>query len=214
MSRILILGGHGKIALLTAPLLRERGDEVVSLIRNPDHQEDVERAGATARVADLEQLSVEDMAEQFAGFDAIVWSAGAGGGNPERTRAVDHDAAVRSMKAANQAGVRRYIMVSYFRASRDHGVSPDNSFFAYAEAKAAADEYLRSSDLDWTVLGPSLLTLEPASGKIDTEATESGEVSRGNVAQVIAAVLHEDASIHKTIRFNDGQTAIADAFAR
>lgn len=115
------------------------------------------------------------------------------------------------MDAAEQAGVRRYVMVSYFRASRDHGVDPENSFYAYAEAKAAADEHLRASGLDWTVLGPSTLTLEEPTGRIDTAAETSGSVSRANVARVIAATLADDGTIGRTIRFNDGDTPIAEA---
>ena len=181
------------------------------MIRNPAHREDVSTAGAAPLVADLENLSVDELAEHFAGVDAIVWSAGAGGGSPERTRAVDQNAAIRSMEAAAQAGVRRYVMVSYFGASPDHGIDSDNPFFTYAEAKAAADEHLRATSLDWTVLGPSGLTLDEPTGRIDTAAAESKEVSRGNVAQVIAAVLADDRTIHRTVRFNDGDTDIVDA---
>lgn len=74
--------------------------------------------------------------------------------------------------------------------------------------------HLRESSLDWTILGPSGLTLEPATGRIDTAATESGTVSRGNVALTIAATLSDDSTIHRTIRFNDGDTSIAEAVAR
>ena len=105
----------------------------------------------------------------------MVFSAGAGGGNPARTYAVDRDAAIRVIDAAGQAGVRRFVMVSYFGAGPDHGVSQDNSFFPYAEAKAAADAHLRASDLDWTVLGPGRLTLEPATGRIAVGADAAGK---------------------------------------
>ncbi|GAB2573408.1 SDR family oxidoreductase [Leucobacter ruminantium] len=211
MARIILFGGHGKIALLTEPLLAERGDTVTAVIRNPDHAEDVRAAGADPLVADVEQLDTAELSRLIEGHDAVVWSAGAGGGDPRRTRAVDHDAAVRTMDAAEQAGVRRYIMVSYFRSSPDHGVNPENSFHAYAEAKAAADEHLRASGLDWTVLGPSTLTLEEPSGRIDTAASESSSVSRANVARVIAATLADDGTIRRTIRFNDGDTPIEEA---
>ena len=107
----------------------------------------------------------------------MVFSAGAGGGDPARTYAVDRDAAIRVIDAAGQAGVRRFVMVSYFGAGPDHGVSQDNSFFPYAEAKAAADAHLRASDLDWTVLGPGRLTLEPATGRIAVGA-DAAEKSR------------------------------------
>ena len=102
-------------------------------------------------------------------------------------------------------------MVSYFNASPDHRIPADHPFHAYAEAKAAADEHLRTSALDWTILGPSRLTLGEATGRIDVAAEESGEVSRADVAQVIAETLVADSTIRRTVRFNSGATPIADA---
>lgn len=211
MSRILIIGGHGKIALLLAPLLVGRGDDVTSVIRNPAHAADVEATGATALVADVEKATVDELASLLSGQDAVVWSAGAGGGNAARTYAVDRDAAIRSMDAAADAGVDRYVMVSYFGAARDHGVPADNPFFAYAEAKAAADERLRASGLAWTILAPSTLTTDDPTGRIEVDADESGSVSRADVAAVVAAALAEDRTIGRTIRFNTGAQPIAEA---
>lgn len=211
MAKIILFGGHGRVALLAEPLLVDRGDSVTAVIRNPDHAEDVANTGATPLVADIEQLNTNELADLIAGHDAVVWSAGAGGGDAARTFAVDQDAAICSMQAAKQAGVNRYIMVSYFDASPNHGVDPNNSFFAYAEAKAAADEHLRSTELEWTILGPSALTFELATGRIDTKATTSQQVSRANVAEVIAASLADDTTVHRTINFNDGEVPIAEA---
>ncbi|WP_438353153.1 NAD(P)H-binding protein [Microbacterium sp. CJ88] len=210
-SRILVIGGHGKIALLLAPLLITRGDTVTAVIRNPDHEADVTATGAQAVVADVEALDEAGLTDLIAGHDAVVWSAGAGGGSPARTYAVDRDAAIRSMDAALAAGVPRYVMVSYFGSAPDHGVPEESSFFAYAEAKAAADEHLRASALRWTVLGPSTLTFDPPSGRIDAEAMESGSVSRADVAAVVAASLADDSTVGRTIRFNAGETLIAEA---
>ena len=114
--------------------------------------------------------------------------------------------------AAAQVGVRRFVMVSYFGAGPDHGVPQDNPFFPYADAKAAADAHLRASDLDWTVLGPGRLTLEPATGRI-TIGNGKGEVSRADVALVVAATLHDDSTIGRTIEFNNGEVPIAEALA-
>ncbi|WP_458041870.1 MULTISPECIES: SDR family oxidoreductase [Bacteria] len=210
MSRILIIGGHGKVARLLTPLLIARGDEVSAVIRNADHTADVEADGATAVVADVASLDRAELAALFAGHDAVVWSAGAGGGSPERTYAVDRDAAIRSMDAAQDAGAKRYVMVSYFGAGPDHGVPADNSFFAYAEAKAAADEHLQATGLDWTILGPSGLTLDPPTGRIDVGG-ESRTVARADVAAVIAAVLADPSTVGRTIEFNAGSTPISDA---
>ena len=211
MSRIAIIGGHGKVALLLAPLLVEQDHTVTAVIRNPDHAAEVEAVGATPLVADVEQLETAGLADALREHDAVVWSAGAGGGNPERTRAVDRDAAIRSMDAAAEAGVGRYVMLSYCGAGPDHGVDPETPFFHYAEAKAAADEYLRGTDLDWTILGPSGLTLEAPTGSIQVGREGSGTVSRGNVARVIAETLDANATVGRTIEFHDGPTPITEA---
>jgi uncharacterized protein YbjT (DUF2867 family) len=155
MARIAVIGGHGKVALQLARILTDRGDEVSSLFRNPDHSDDVAATGARPVVADIERLDTDALAGLLAGYDAVVFSAGAGGGNPARTYAVDRDAATRVIDAAARAGVRRFVMVSYFGAGLDHGVPQGDSFFPYAEAKAAADAHLRASDLDWTADSPS-----------------------------------------------------------
>ena len=174
MSRVILIGGHGKVALLAAPLLVSDGHDVTSVVRNPDHVADVEATGATAAVLDIEHATTGQIADLVRGSDVVVWSAGAGGGSPERTYAVDRDAAIRSMDAAAQAGVGRYVMVSYFGAGPDHGVPEDNGFYAYAEAKAAADEHLQGTDLAWTILRPSGLTTDAATGHIETGAGRRG----------------------------------------
>jgi uncharacterized protein YbjT (DUF2867 family) len=210
MSRVIVIGGHGKVALLAAPLLVADGHDVTSVVRNPEHVGDVEATGATAAVLDVEHASTEQLADLVRGADVVVWSAGAGGGNPQRTYAVDRDAAIRSMDATAQAGVRRYVMVSYFGAGPDHGVPESNPFHAYADAKTAADAYLQSTDLAWTILRPSTLTLEGATGHIETgDRVVAGRVSRDNVAHVIRSVIaHPDTTAGRVIAFNDGHQAI------
>jgi uncharacterized protein YbjT (DUF2867 family) len=210
MANIIVIGGHGKVALQLARILDERGDLVSSVFRNPDHAPDVIATGAKPVPADIELLSIDALAGLLSGHDAVVFAAGAGGGDPARTYAVDRDAAVRVIDAAVQAGVKRFVMVSYFGAGPNHGVPPENSFFASAEAKAAADAHLRASDLDWTVLGPGRLTLEPATGRIEVDKAK-GEVSRADVAAVVAAALQDDSTIRRTIEFNNGDVPIAEA---
>lgn len=209
MSRILVFGGHGRIALLLAPLLTARGDEVTGVIRNPEHTADVEATGARALVADVEGLDVDELGELIRGHDAVVWSAGAGGGSPERTYAVDRDAAQRSMDASERAGVRRYVMVSWLGSTADHGVPEDDSFFPYADAKWAADEHLRGSGLEGTILAPGTLTFDEPTGRIRVDPEGSGAVSRADVAAVIAASLQEPCTIGRTIRFGNGDAESA-----
>ena len=215
MNKVLIIGGHGKIALLLAPLLTAAGTQVTSVIRNAAHIDEVAATGATPVVHDVVSSSVAELADLFAGHDAIVWSAGAGGGEPERTYAVDRDAAIATMDAAEKAGVERYVMVSYHGAGPDHGVPPENSFYAYAESKAAADARLREAALAWTIVGPGSLTLEEPTGLIDTApvAGTSRGTSRANTALVIAAVLQRPDTILRTIEFTDGEVPVEEAIA-
>jgi uncharacterized protein YbjT (DUF2867 family) len=213
MARILIFGGHGRVALLLEPLLVAQGHTVTAVIRNPDHEDEVAATGAQPLVADVETLDLDQLTNLVAGNDAVVWSAGAGGGNPSRTYAVDRDAAVRTMDAAAAAGVLRYVMVSWIGSRADHGVDPANSFFAYADAKWAADAHLAASALDWTILAPGSLTLDPPTGRIALDPDDDGAVPRADVAAVIAATLADDSTIGRTIRFGGGGEVIGHAVA-
>jgi len=217
MSRVIVFGGHGRIALLLAPLLVARGDEVTSVIRNPDHAVDVAAGGAHPLVADVERLDTAGISELIRGHDAVVWSAGAGGGDPRRTYAVDRDAAIRTMDAAADAGVRRFVMVSWLGSTADHGVPADSDFFPYADAKWAADQHLRGADLEGTILAPGTLTFDGPTGRIRIDPEGRGEVSRADVAAVIAVALDSPSTIGRTIRFGNGtaddSVPIADALS-
>lgn len=204
MSRIVIIGGHGKVALLLAPILRDA-----------DQAPDIAAVGAEPLVVSVEDATQQDITAALMGADAVVWSAGAGGkGGPDRTDAVDRQAAIRSMAAAADAGVKRYVMVSWAGSYGDKPVPEDNGLYNYAMAKLDADKHLVGTDLDWTIVGPGTLTLDEPSGEIEVTrevGTAGAPTSRANVAQVIAAVLADDATIHRVIPFKDGSTPIAEA---
>jgi uncharacterized protein YbjT (DUF2867 family) len=209
--RVLLIGGHGKVARHVSRLLVDRSHSVTAVIRNPDHAADVTADGATSLVADVEGMDVDALAHVVQGHDVVVWSAGAGGGSPSRTYAVDRDAAIRSMDATAAAGVDRYVMVSYFGSGPEHGVPPDDPFFPYADAKTAADAHLQASSLAWTILRPSRLTDDPPTGRIETSRTGAtrGSVPRADVALVVAEVVQRPGLAGKVIEFNTGPTPVA-----
>ncbi len=213
MARILVLGAHGKIALLAQRMLAQAEHTVHGAIRNPDHASDVAATGAEPVVADLERLDQQGVDTLVQGFDVVVWSAGAGGGTAERTRAVDHDAALRVLDAVQRSGAR-LVMVSYFGSSREHGVPEDDPFHAYAEAKSLVDEAIRASGADWVILAPSTLTLDEEGGiELDepSGSLESGEIPRATVARLIAEVVAHRGVRGITLRCNAGGTPVAEA---
>lgn len=210
LGRVAVIGAHGKVARLLVPRLREEGYDVSGLVRSESHLAELADQGADGVLLDVEHATTEEIAEALVEHVAVVWSAGAGGGNPARTYAVDRDAAIRSMEAAERVGVRRYVMVSWARSAPDHGVPADNAFFPYADAKLAADQHLRRTGLDWTILGPGALTDTPATGAVALDPPY-GEVSRGTVAQVVVATLRVPETVHRFIPFADGPTPIEEA---
>ncbi|MCO5993283.1 SDR family oxidoreductase [Actinoallomurus rhizosphaericola] len=211
--RIVIAGGHGKIALLLEELLAARGDGVVGLIRNPDHAADVAGTGAAPVVCDLESASLEDVAVHLDQADAVVFAAGAGpGSGATRKDTVDRAASVLLADAAERAGVRRFVQISSMGAGRPPEPGRDEVWAAYIEAKTAAEQDLRRRDLDWTILRPGRLTDDPATGRVRLEdSVPPGAVTRADVAQVIAALLDTPGTAGRTLELVGGDTPIEDA---
>jgi uncharacterized protein YbjT (DUF2867 family) len=212
--RIVIAGGHGKIALLLEHILAERGDQAVGLIRNPAHVADVRQAGAEAVVCDLEAAAADDVAVLLSGADAVVFAAGAGpGSGAPRKDSVDRAASVLMADAAERAGVRRFVQISSMGAGRPPRPGTDEVWAAYITAKTAAEADLRARDLDWTILRPGGLTDAPATGKIRLAAppVSGGTVPRGDVAAVIAALLDEPGTRHQTLELIGGDIPVAAA---
>jgi uncharacterized protein YbjT (DUF2867 family) len=212
--RIVIAGGHGKIALLLERLLAGRGDQAVGLIRNPAHAEDVHKTGAEAVVCDLEATSAGDVAVLLAGADAVVFAAGAGpGSGAPRKDSVDRAASVLMADAAERAGVRRFVQVSSMGAGSPPRPDTDEVGAAYITAKTAAEADLRARDLDWTILRPGGLTDAPATGmiRLGPPPVPRGSVPRADVAAVIAALLDEPGSWHQILELTGGGTPVTAA---
>lgn len=210
--RIVIAGGHGRIALRLERLLSAGGHEVAGVIRKPEQADDLRAAGAEPVVLDLESASVEMVAAALHGADAAVFAAGAGpGSGAARKDTVDRAAAVLFADAAERAGVRRYIVVSSMGADADR---PGGDVFdAYQRAKGAADAYVRSrEDLDWTILRPGLLTDDAGTGQVRLAAhTGRGPIPRDDVAAVLAELLDTPATSGLTLELVSGSVPVAVA---
>ncbi|MCV7300996.1 SDR family oxidoreductase [Mycobacterium barrassiae] len=216
--RVVIAGGHGKIALILERLLSKRGDTAVGLIRNPEQVADLEAAGAQAVVIDLEAAGVDEVAAHLQDADAVVFAAGAGpGSGAARKQTVDCDAAILLADAAEAAGVRRYVMISAIGADVE---APDDIgdpvFVAYLRAKGAADEAIRKREaLDATVVRPGRLTNDPGTGCVElSDQTGRGDIPREDVAAVLVAVLDTPETAGRTFEVIGGETPIIEAVRR
>jgi uncharacterized protein YbjT (DUF2867 family) len=210
--RVVIAGGHGKIALLLSRLLRDSGHEPVGIIRNPDHAEDVRAAGAEPLVFDLESGTAEDLSVGLEGADAVVFAAGAGAGSgAARKQTMDRDGAILLADAAERAGVRRVVVVSAHATDRFDPES-DDVFQIYLRAKSEADADIRARALDWTIVRPGSLTDDSPTGRVQVgDTVPPGRIPRADVAAVIASVLSEGRAIRRQFELMSGDTPIADA---
>ncbi|MFJ9414803.1 NAD(P)H-binding protein [Streptomyces sp. NPDC101227] len=212
--RIVIAGGHGQIALRLERLLAGRGDEVAGIIRRPEQAGDLLAAGAEPVVCDLESASVEDVARHLQDADAAVFAAGAGpGSGAGRKDTVDRGAAALFADAAEAAGVRRFLVISSMGADREPPEGTDPVFAAYLRAKGAADADVRArAGLYWTILRPGRLTNEPGTGRVTlADATGRGEVSRDDVAAVLAELLGQPATAGRTLELIGGDVPVPEA---
>lgn len=209
--KIAIAGGHGTIALHLTRLLADAGHEVASIVRNPDHRADVEDAGATMLVADLEETTPDDLAATIGEADVAVFAAGAGpGSGAERKETVDHMGAVKLVEASRKLGVDHYVIVSSMGADPTH--VGDEVFDKYLVAKGRADDAVRSSGLPFTIVRPTSLTDDDPAGTVTlAESADGGSVTRADVAAVIAALIERAGPGGRTLELTAGDTPIDDA---
>ena len=206
--RVVIAGGHGKIALELTRRLDERGDQVRSLIRNPDHAEEVRDAGALeAIVCDLEEADDDRVAEAVGEAEAVVFAAGAGpDSGPARKESMDYGGAVKLIEAARHNHIHRYLIISSMGA--DPGHEGEETFDVYLRAKGKADQAVRESGLDYAIVKPGMLTDDPPTGRVEAgETVERGSIPRADVAAVIAVLLHDGAR-ERTIEVVGGDTPV------
>lgn len=213
----MIAGGHGKIALRLGRRLAERGDEVVGMVRNPAHEDDLRAIGVTPATVDLETATVDEVAAILEGADAAVFAAGAGpGSGVARKNTVDRGAATLLATAAERAGVRRYLQISSINVEsvRDGATPPgaDEVFLAYLRAKLAAEEDLRATGLDWTILRPGSLTDAPGTGRVRlAPKVDLGRVPRDDVADVVVALMDTPESAGLVLELVEGDVPIDEA---
>ncbi|GAB3438298.1 SDR family oxidoreductase [Actinophytocola sediminis] len=208
--RIIIAGGHGKIALLLTARLVAGGHTVVGIVRNPDHIADVRAAGGDAVLLDLESAGVDEVTAAVDGADVAVFAAGAGpGSGAARKDTVDRGAAVLFADAAQAAKVQRFLQVSAMGLDRADDQATEPGFATYLRAKAAAEQDLTARPLDWTILRPGRLTDDPATGRVTIgPRVPAGSVSRDDVAAVLVALLDTPATAGRTLELVGGDTPI------
>lgn len=211
--RIVVIGGHGRTGILIVEKLIAEKHSVVATIRNPRHMADMVKLGAETHLVDLDKSPFDDLVEAMKGADAVVFAAGSAEGE---SSAIDRKGTLRTVRAAEKAGVGRYVSISSIGASTGlstRGMSAEMQ--DYYREKRAAGKHIASSRLDWTIIEPGELTDEKGTGKVTLgeAALAEAPVSRDDVAATIVAVLAEQRTTGHVFQLTSGSTAIGKAIA-
>ena len=126
----------------------------------------------------------------------------------------DLKASIASQQAAKEAGVSRFVQVSFVGAEHPTAEGTDPVFAAYWDAKRIADDALRASDLDFTIVKPGLLTDEPETGKLSVsqgEVRKGSTTARADVANFILHILEDERTYGKDLDILDADTPLAES---
>ena len=217
--RVVIAGANGRVGRRLGRLLVDRGDRVVGIVRNAEHEEPLFAAGIEPVVLDLERATVDQVASIVVDNDAVVFAAGTKLGSEAdvgRKDKVDRAAAILLADAAGEVAVRQYLMMSSMgvEAVSGGGPLPEGLDELYLRAKFAAEEGVRARPVvDLTVLRPGRLTDEPGTGRVRLgRGVGFGSVSRDDVAAVMLGLLDRPCA-GAVIEVVAGDTPIAEAVA-
>ena len=208
---VFIAGANGQIGQHLLQEMAESAHEARALIRHPDQGPELQQLGATETVlGDLEQ----DCSEAMKGCDAVIFTAGSGPHTgPDKTIDVDQDGAVRLMDTARAMGIKRFIIVSSMRAEEPE--KGPEKLRHYLEAKRNADEHLKNSGLNYTIVRPGQLTNDEGTGKVQVSPRlpDFGKIPRQDVARVLLAALDSDTTINRVFDVVSGDTPVSDSLA-
>lgn len=209
--KVLIVGANGQIGKQLVKLINESSNHTArAMIRKAEQAEEFEKMGVETAVASLEG-TVEELAEAAKGCDAIIFTAGSGGHTGyDKTLLIDLDGAVKTIEAAEQAGINRFVMVSAIQANnRDKWSDAIKPYFV---AKHYADRMLENSGLNYTIVRPGGLTNDPGTGKIKVDKNlERGFIPREDVAKTIYAVLDKENSYKRSFDLVSGEEDVETA---
>ena len=213
MSRIVVVGAHGRTGKLIVSQLLAAGESVVATIRNPKHMADMIKLGVEVVMLDLEKSTGPMFAAMFKGADAVVFAAGSGTGESSE---IDSKGVRKTLGAAKKAGVKRYLAISSIGASTGMKLSGEwatAEMKDYYKHKRAAGKAIMASGLDWTILEPGELTEGKGTGKVtmSVEAVPQKSISRADLAAVAVAALGSAKTIGKALQLTAGKATIADA---
>lgn len=206
--KVLVVGANGQIGHQVVEKLKEQGHDPVAMVRKEEQTEQFKEKGIDTVLGDLEK----DFSHAFEGVDTVVFAAGSGGDTgADMTVVIDQEGAIESVDNAKNAGVKHFIIVSSMGADAPKEA---DEIKHYLYAKHRADEHLKASGLNYTIIRPGMLQNDGGTGKVSLseENQEFGDVQREDVAAVIVQAVDADKAENKVYTLLEGDTPVDDLF--
>ncbi len=207
---VLVIGANGQVGKHIIHKLKDSEHEPVAMVRNSDQVPQFEDLGVKTVLGDLEK----DFENAYHGIDAVIFAAGSGPHTgADKTILIDQEGAIKAIDRAKHFGVQRFIMLSTMGADRPE-IGPDD-FKYYLYAKHRADEYLKTSGVNYTILRPGGLTDEKGTGKVKLQdhINDFGEIPREDVADVLVQLLSWDNAENKGFDLISGDQSLEDVLS-
>jgi len=218
-ATVLVAGATGNTgARILKQLSSKSGVTTIGGVRSPDKAKAKTGVAVDYRKVDL-TAGVEALAESCKGCNAVISAVGFVPGSPfsmqKEAHAVDNVGTIALIDACVKAGVGKFVLVSSILTNgrswgqeKSPGFVITNAFGGVLDEKIVAENYLRKSGLDYTIVRPGGLKAEAPSGQLEVHAEDtlnSGEISRDLVASVCIEALFNKAAEKKVVEIIEGE---------
>lgn len=205
--KVLVAGANGTTGRLLIQLLKADDHEPYGMVREEEQKSTIEELGGTPVLADV----TREVGHTVKGMDAVIFAAGSGSGTgPDQTTEVDRDGAINLIKATENFGLKKFVMLSSISA--DDPSQGSGQMGHYLQMKLEADQHLHGTELNYTIVRPGYLTNDEGTSKIKAaEKVDIGSIPRADVAKTMIATLEEQNTYRRTFELVSGDTQIEDA---
>ncbi|ALS79958.1 SDR family oxidoreductase [Planococcus kocurii] len=208
---VLVIGANGQVGRNVVKELSEANHQATAMVRKEDQIDKMKELGAANVVlGDLEK----DFSAAFEGVDAVIFAAGSGPKTgADKTLTIDLWGSVKAAQYAQDNGVKRFVQLG--SVGSDNPDAGGEAMKPYLVAKRTADDLLKATNLDYTIVRPGALSDEDKSGKIEVSSNgfsslEGRSIPRADVAKVLVDVLDRNNTYHKTFEVLQGEQPVGD----
>jgi len=198
MRPLLIFGASRGVGLELARLERAAGRPVAAMLRPQSDAGHLQQIGVEILRGDaLSRPDIEQALAQLSGsFDIVSTLSGRG----EDGRLVDDEGNINVIEAVEASGsAGRFVLVTSMGCGEMAPYRSERAiaaFGAVVDAKTLAEDRLKKTGLDWTILRPGGLVSERATGNglLTRNPRVHGFIHRADVALLASRVLRDPAT--------------------